>query len=152
MRYFIIFIICLLFSCSNSITGDSSFDKVSNIPVIYIEIEGKSTKFIIDSGASFTTLDKEFADQINLNYFYNGNSIVGIGGNTNSYISNGVKVEVLNSSSRISMRISDLSSVVNSIYNNTGTRISGILGGDFLSSNGCIINYKTSKLECGLEN
>ena len=143
MRKFIILIIFFLIGCTKSYKENEFINYDCNIPIIDCILDSDTVNLIVDTGAEYSLIDKE--------YYYNNrqkfrlvNTIEtefhGING-TRKSVSD---IVVINSSfGYIPFVEQDLKEVIKS---KSQYNIVGILGADFFKSNNYIIDFKIRKI------
>lgn len=105
-------------------------------PIVEMPVNGKMRYFIVDTGANLSMIDESFyqGNKEDFNFLkeieMTINGVSGSASSTSSYINTvlGDSITILHS-----FVTNDLTGVVNNIRTNTGKRIVGIIGADFLN-------------------
>lgn len=116
--------------------------EANNMLVTTLRINGRNANFIIDTGASRSIIDINQSNTYKFNHYQTNKKYAGIGGN--SYIYGVYDIEV-SGVSYVPFVGADLSEVF-SYFMEDGIYILGILGADFLSGYGAIIDYRNNKV------
>lgn len=123
----------------------------TGLVTIVLSTEKKLFTFLIDTGSNVSHIDKS-AISLLQNYTkvsINNSSTVGINGTLDS----NEKVQLLLNSGVFTFShqylVTDLSTMIKSIEDNSNLKIHGILGTDFLSKYMCHLDFKKSRLHLG---
>lgn len=124
------------------------FKYVGKIPVITVEMNGKSADLIVDSGASISVLNKEDGDFYGYNVGAPTNfTINGYGGTVTSMnLATNTHLTVNGKKIKASFKLNDISHVIDVMEAKTHTDIIGILGSDVCAKYGFIIDYYNKKI------
>ena len=126
--------------------------KYTNLIFLKVFVKDKSTFFLIDTGCSFSTINKDYVEKVlnvdiqevstdNITSFdktYKINSDIKI--TDISFVKNKMILDV-------DFKVANLNELLNDFHNSLGIKLSGILGSDFLDKNNIIINYKDKTIE-----
>lgn len=146
--FILIFILSCFLACNKEYKqGEQSLTRVSNLRLVSVEINGHKSNLILDSGAGTTILDTDFARSKDIHIFKVDSEFAGIGGTSNAYSTERFKMVLLGDTFNYSSKALNLSEVRYK-FRESGYNIHGILGGDILSSKGCIIDYNINTLIC----
>lgn len=118
------------------------FDKVGLI-ISEFEIDGEKHKFLIDTGAQNSVIDKKIAKNINEKI---KSQFCGIDG---EYVDNEVAdviFKINNKECKELVNVANLKKLINNIKHESGVEIAGIIGCDFLSKFNFTIDFKNKKL------
>lgn len=123
------------------ISFQETFD-LTGIPIVTININNNKLNFVLDSGASFTFLDKETAESMNIiydtlddcKYFNDINS-----SNAQGRVS--LIANIKGKPFKHNFYILDWSEAINNVKASYGITLHGILGADFFSMNKYIIDF-----------
>ena len=130
----------------NCISIKESMDLV-NLPVVTFVIKGHKIRFILDSGADLSIINKQTAEVLELEEHSKQDFVVNISGKTEkgskSVITSMMYMDKTFESNFLCM---DLSNTMTEIKESTGVLVHGILGTDFLLKNKYIIDFE--KLQC----
>lgn len=113
-----------------------------NLTFIDATVKGKKVTFLLDSGAGSTVIDKDQLDEFGLTYVNAGSEFQGVGGSNQLYIvTNLDEITIDGRNLSVDCKASNLSNVVNLIYDASGIHIIGILGSDFFTNHKVIFDY-----------
>lgn len=131
------FIITLLISNSVFCQSEITFKTKDNLPIINVTINGRSTRLLVDTGASVSVIDLSLKGYLNFDtYQYEDNlTVTGVDGNKDTHHTSNIITEVNGEE----LDIKFLSINIKKIRHAYG--ISGILGSDWLNKNKAIINF-----------
>ena len=117
-------------------------EKVNDLYLIDIILNGKKTKLLVDTGASKSLLDINKKDYFGFSYSIQSlTKYTGIGGTTDIYAVYNYNVDLF----FVSFLGADLFDIAK-VFKMDGNKVIGILGSDFLIRTGAIIDYNTNKL------
>ena len=139
---------CVTQRLSNEVNESSiNFEVHNNIIIVEAYVNQKWAKFVVDTGASISLLDFNQSKKYRFNYFIDPESrLTGFGGQSKLMKTSDVSFyfkEVDNH--HPTFFASDLSGL-NRILSQHNQKILGILGSDFLKTNGAIIDYSAQKI------
>jgi len=118
------------------------------IPFVEFEVNGKKARFIIDTGASISLIDKEQIEEYGIEYYpdHGEGRIHGLGGDNTFNVTSLIFLsydELFNVNHRFYS--SDIS-VLKGFLSQKKIDILGILGTDFFLNHGVIIDYSQERL------
>lgn len=122
--------------------AEYDLEKFNDLYLISVTLNGKPTKLLVDTGANKSLLDINKCSYFG--YSYSTKSItkyIGIGGATDIYIMYDYNIDLF----FVSFLGADLADIAK-YFKQDGNKIAGILGSDFLTRTGAIIDYNTNKL------
>lgn len=148
MRTIIIILISLLlYQCKGSLEKEIPFSDISKVPLVQTNLNNKSCYLMIDTGASISILDINQKKDYNFKVLKNSNFVLGVGGKSNYYNLENINLKLDTTFYNVDFKGNDMNVLVNTIENNTGIKIVGILGSDFFKQNEIIIDYSTNTLK-----
>lgn len=117
-----------------------------NLPVIALSSNGNVFNFIVDSGSNISHICTEYfegLDAVLLGEYKDG-TVDGLGAtNVGIVMCTANLHDVTGNEYKVHLSISNqLSSVARSIEVNTGVKIHGLLGTDFLNTYNCVLDFK----------
>jgi predicted aspartyl protease len=121
----------------------------SKQPIIQVSLNGRNAYFLIDTGSDVTCLQKNDAKKYEFKYqkSYSKSVVAGINASAyKHYIGKSAHMTLQNVPIRAKFRVLDLSTIIESIYQDSGIRINGIIGSDVLREYHFIIDYCTGKI------
>ena len=146
---FAILILSVASSCNKKDNGGTHYFKTSliyndtNLPIITLPTAGdKSTKYIIDTGSGRTIVDRKFYKE-HPDHFTITNKIM-----FNAFTANGNLVDSayiatsMIDSLRTEVIIMNIDEIKRNTYTATGQIINGIIGSDYMSRHGAIIDFE----------
>ena len=142
-KYLLILTLFLLFiSCEKEKTI-IELEIIDNMPTVVLKLNGKDARFLVDTGASLSLLDV-----VSVYYNYNVEvsspipdyRIVGIGGYTNLHYARNYYLTHNKDTLDIRFMAIDLGGIKHD------NDIVGIIGIDYLDTNGIIIDFENKKL------
>lgn len=150
-----IIVLIIIFGCYSiiSLTINKSKNKtivefresleIAGIPITKFKVSGKELNFIIDSGSSMSCISSKTAELIKADVSASQmKSIIGVGGNTKPSSETVVVLEDVFSLYEITFQVNDaLNKSFNRFEKSYGITVHGIIGNDFLSRYGFILNY-----------
>lgn len=146
--FILIFILSCLLACNREYKqGEQSLIRASNLRIVTVEINGHKSNLILDSGAGSTILDLSFAKDRGIKTYVSGDEYAGIGGTSQAHETSSFELIVLGDTSTYTAKALNLSDVRYK-FHKSGYTVHGILGGDFLSRKGCVIDYNSNTLKC----
>lgn len=121
-----------------------------NLPIITLFNNKKALNFIVDSGSNISHICSEYYDSIESTPIgtYEEGEISGLGATTTGItMCEAILKDYKNNNYKIILSVSDqLGVVAKNIEDNTGVKIHGLLGTDFLKNYDCILDFKDYKL------
>lgn len=121
-----------------------------NLPIITLFNNKKALNFIVDSGSNISHICSEYYDSIESTPIgtYEEGEISGLGATTTGItMCEAILKDYKNNNYKITLSVSDqLGVVAKNIEDNTGVKIHGLLGTDFLKNYDCILDFKDYKL------
>lgn len=123
------------------------FELYNNILIVEAYVNDKWAKFIIDTGASTSILDFNQSKKYSFSYTIDPDKrLTGFGGRTNLMKTSEFTFNLKGLDKRnYSFFASDLSGL-NVALSGYNQRVLGILGSDFLQTNGAVIDYRNARL------
>lgn len=115
-----------------------------NLPIIKVNYQGKDLILFMDSGASFSILDKKVAKKNKIPYHNDYKRMRGFGGSVKVLSTNYGYVETSRGRFQEQFQIADLSEIISVLREKTGVDIDGILGSQIYNKHFPIINLKDS--------
>ena len=114
-------------------------------PVIVMENNGKKLRFILDSGSNGCHIDKRVLEDLELESSStesNSSEIATGGGVINSSTEKcTLKLKLRNYRFQVPFNVTDMSAQFDFIKDNEGVLLHGILGANFLSANGWVLDF-----------
>jgi hypothetical protein len=107
---------------------------------VSLNVNGKPGYFLVDSGANISALDINQKDDYHFSHNDNDSPVTGISGKWTTYEATSVTVDYQGAVLDINFTINDLNHVREALSKHVN--LLGVIGGDFLSLNELIINYK----------
>lgn len=143
-RFLFLLLTLLIISCQKKPDG-IDFTLINNLPVMEGTINGLPVLLLVDSGASVSLIDTSTSPVLKFDRDYDVPVTNGIGIGGSSYIYGVKDVTLTHKGDTLAVKFkgTDLSSfrLTNGIV--------AIIGSDFLSENGLIIDYKNRKVKKG---
>lgn len=147
MRKFIIILsLFALISCNKDVKelGEIPFYVQNNLPMTNLRVNGKMSKFLIDSGASRSVIDETLKSRLNFKSFNDGGYFEGIGGGRLSKQAYNIVSIYKDDTLDITYKSVDIKNL------RKGLGIVGIIGGDYLVKNNLVIDYERRTLRKNL--
>lgn len=141
-------LILLLLACTPKMNETDSIRIYTSSGVAIVEgtINGRAAYFILDTGASVVAVDRDQADHYNFTLGQGSTDVSGYGGTTTSSEVQGANIKIGDIDIIETTYAADLRLVAKSIYQNSGIRVSGIIGTPAIRDNALIIDLKGGKL------
>lgn len=118
-----------------------------NLPIIALYSNKNTLNFLLDSGSNISHICKEYYDSLGAKLLgtYEEGEVAGLGAtNTGIVMCNATLEDILGNKYNINLSISDqLSAVTNKIETETGVKIHGLLGTDFLKRYNYVMDFKS---------
>lgn len=121
--------------------NEMRFHSVNNLPVVTVDINGKSGRLLVDTGASVSIIHAKEAGRYGFSTGKAKDPIFGIGGGSDALTAYNVRVSYRDSIINTDFIALDIADV----KRNVG--VVGILGSDWLNRNKITIDYKTKTLK-----
>jgi hypothetical protein len=121
----------------------------SKQPIIQVSLNGRNAYFLIDTGSDVTCLQKNDAKKYEFQYqrSYSKSVLTGIHTSADKhFVGKRAQMMLEDIPIRAKFRVLDLSTVIESIYQDSGIRINGIIGSDVLREYHFIIDYCSGKI------
>lgn len=124
------------------------------LPIITLSNKkGEVMNFLIDSGSNISHICTEYFENLDAKLLgvYEEGEVAGLGAtNTGITMCQAVLFDVFRHEYKVNLSISNqLTTVADNIERNTGVRIHGLLGTDFLKEYNCIIDFRLFKTYLG---
>lgn len=139
----IIVLLLVLISCEKKEAepGHLPFGTSKGIPIVNVMINGEYKRLLVDTGASFSLLDKDEAKKLGASFHkddLNG-SVTGIGGEVEQELISGIKV---------SYKDTILNTKFKAIDFPVGRKIGviGVLGCDYFIKNNMVLDFQTRSI------
>lgn len=116
--------------------NEIKFHTQNNLPFIYVTVNGKGGKFLIDTGASQNFIDINLKDHYNFGLYGDFGDFEGIGGNTKGRYVDNIEIKYNDSILDIDFISIDLYSIRNRIG------IAGIIGSKYFNTNKLKIDFE----------
>lgn len=117
------------------------------LPIIEASLNGKPAHFILDSGATFSVLNLKDKDAFGFDSEEDDeNEAVGYGGQAAFEKAKYVEVSIGGVKLTGDFNAQDLSKIVGVIKSNEGVTVNGIIGVNFFTSYGFILDFKNYKV------
>jgi hypothetical protein len=121
--------------------------KFRKLPIIDVTLNGKPAKFILDSGATFSVLNIKDQDLFGFGTEEDTeNEAVGYGGQAQFEKVKWVELKIGDVKLSGDFNAQDLSKIVGVIKSNEGITVNGIIGVNYFTSYGFILDFKNYKI------
>lgn len=118
-----------------------------NLPIIALSNNGNVFNFLLDSGSNISHICAEYYDALDAKLLgtYKDGEVAGLGAtNTGVVMCSTILKDILGNEYKVNLSISEqLSAVAKNIEVNTGVKVHGLLGTDFLKAYNYVIDFKT---------
>lgn len=144
LSLFVMAVVCLLYglmihSCESKprpVDGTFVFDRV---PFITVMMKGKPETFIMDTGASVSVIDKEYADREGIWYVDDGGSMITFSGTEQKQYKTERNVEFIIGDVTYSQPF--MVQDIGKLRSFVGRKVRGVIGSDFLYGNKVVIDF-----------
>lgn len=118
-----------------------------NLPIIALSSKGNVLNFLLDSGSNISHICAEYYEALDAELLgtYEDGEVAGLGAtNTGITMCESTLKDTLGNKYKVNLSISNqLSAVAKNIETNTGVKIHGLLGTDFLRKYNYVIDFKS---------
>lgn len=118
-----------------------------NLPIIALSSKGNVLNFLLDSGSNISHICAEYYETLDAELLgtYENGEVAGLGAtNTGITMCESTLKDTLGNKYKVNLSISNqLSAVAKNIETNTGVKIHGLLGTDFLRKYNYVIDFKS---------
>lgn len=128
------------FGCQTKSPKTIDINRDYSVPVISVEIKGKTVNMILDTGGAITIIDDNLANELDISILPFQKEISGYGGRKSLNFSSETIISVDSVIMIAPIYVSDID------YITQGSDVQGIIGIEHLSSAGAIINLETNKV------
>jgi len=140
-RIIIILLLIFTLGCtSENEKKELNFRISYGVPIVYVQINGKTAKMIIDTGASLSIINKDSKKEYGFEIGKDIGTLEGIGGVASLWEIKNIKVTIRDSIISHKFYVADISNLKNS------RGIDGIIGSDYFKSKNMVIDFYNNKL------
>lgn len=121
----------------------------SGQPIVSVEVNGKEAFFLVDTGSDITCIEKGYAKRFGFKYRKSPSRqiITGINSMGSTHFTvYGAELRMCNVRLYTKIKALDIKQIIESIYWDTGVRITGIIGSDIMKQYNFVIDYRKQKV------
>lgn len=122
--------------------------EVGKLRAVEAKINNKRVLLLLDTGSSKTHISKTSTKRLGVEYRKTNSVTQGLGNSLDMYKTKTFILTLGKLNYEVAGGVLGMNNLINNIFEAKGVIIHGILGGEFLIENKCIINYNLNKLIC----